>query len=962
MAKKTTAKIKNTPKPNVRPSSLFTKYKWDIFIFAFSVLLYANTIPNDYNMDDELVTRNHRLTAKGISAIPEIFTSTYYKDESGYAYEYRPVVLSSFAIEHQFFGDNPHVSHFFNMLLYALMCLLLFRVLLILKLHISPLLSFAITLLFIVHPAHTEVVASIKNRDELLAFTFVLMSVYITLKAIYSNRSWQLIFTPMLFALALMSKMTAFSFVLIIPIIIIFFTNLNFYKVMMRALLFVVPAAGLISNINGLYRKGEFAIEIMILIAIVYGLINISIVNNFIRSVILRAKSYIHIPSLPAFIEDTNRQEFNFKEFVSQAIPDYSFLSFRSIGIPLCAGAIYFFGMVTEHNSLIIIGAVSLLLLIAGRQEKDSFWANIVFSCCLVFPIVRYPSQNFSLYWILVFIILVYQIFTYHSKLLIPSIVLLLCMFCFSLPPEFLSDITLLYAALSFFLILMPLLSIIYKNKKFLVFPSIILSVGVLFIVVCRLVGSGNLGHIGMPQWFIPTLGILVFLLFRWNIRYPLFIYRFIAIVVLLLLVRGNPHPMDDGVTLLRQIRSNTNNYIISANKIDIKVLPAEQNRPLLYMEQPVTLMDPFAIRAGTSLEIMLLHLHKVVLPYPMAFYYGFKFIKPINISSSIGILSLILYSILMILALIFIYKDRIVSLGLIIYLISSVAACNYFIPIPGQFGERFLLIPSLGWAIILATVLFRVFRIDPAANIADWVSLHKVGKYLFAVIILFYSSLTFSRNFEWKDDLTLFRHDVKYVDQSAQAHNLLALHLMQRTDLPGDSITRSTYISEALGHFKRAYEIYPFYNVAFDLGRVYGVLNMPDSAIFYFNKAIDIDSTNAIAYLNAGKLLLSQQKYEKATPYFETIIRLSPNEYMGYENLSLIYYNLKSYNKSIQVNKTAVRLMPSAPDPLINIGIAFSTMNELDSAKSYYREALRVNPGNAKANYYLLQSPPKAK
>ena len=184
----------------------------------------------------------------------------------------------------------------------------------------------------------------------------------------------------------------------------------------------------------------------------------------------------------------------------------------------------------------------------------------------------------------------------------------------------------------------------------------------------------------------------------------------------------------------------------------------------------------------------------------------------------------------------------------------------------------------------------------------------------------------------------------------------------MQRTDLPGDSITRSNYISEALGHFKRAYEIYPFYNVAFDLGRVYGVLNMPDSAIFYFNKAIDIDSTNAIAYLNAGKLLLSQQKYEKATPYFESIIRLSPNEYMGYENLSLIYYNLKSYNKSIQVNKTAVRLMPSAPDPLINIGIAFSTMNELDSAKSYYREALRVNPGNAKANYYLLQSPPKAK
>jgi hypothetical protein len=89
----------------------------------------VNSIPNDYNLDDELVTQNHRLTAGGISAIPDIFTEPYYKDKMGYSYEYRPMVLVSFAIEHEFFGDNPHVSHFFNVLLYALLCLTLYRVL-----------------------------------------------------------------------------------------------------------------------------------------------------------------------------------------------------------------------------------------------------------------------------------------------------------------------------------------------------------------------------------------------------------------------------------------------------------------------------------------------------------------------------------------------------------------------------------------------------------------------------------------------------------------------------------------------------------------------------------------------------------------------------------------------------------------------------------------------------------------
>ncbi len=68
------------------------------FIFLFSFVIYANTIPNDYNLDDELVTQNHRLTSKGISAIPEIFTSPYYEDKAGYKYEYRPIVLISFAI------------------------------------------------------------------------------------------------------------------------------------------------------------------------------------------------------------------------------------------------------------------------------------------------------------------------------------------------------------------------------------------------------------------------------------------------------------------------------------------------------------------------------------------------------------------------------------------------------------------------------------------------------------------------------------------------------------------------------------------------------------------------------------------------------------------------------------------------------------------------------------------------
>jgi hypothetical protein len=124
---------------------------------------------NGYNMDDELVTINHRLTSQGISAIPEIFTSPYYQDNMGYAYEYRPMALASFAIEHQFFGESPFMSHVISLLLYIGLCLLLYKFLLQLGGVVTPPLALFITLLFSAFTAHTEVVCSIKNRDELLA-------------------------------------------------------------------------------------------------------------------------------------------------------------------------------------------------------------------------------------------------------------------------------------------------------------------------------------------------------------------------------------------------------------------------------------------------------------------------------------------------------------------------------------------------------------------------------------------------------------------------------------------------------------------------------------------------------------------------------------------------------------------------------------------------------------------------
>src|ERR1035437_9544609 len=161
--------IKPQPKSKQVIKKPKRKIDWMIvMIIGLCFVLYGNTIPNHYSMDDELVTNTNKRVEGGIKAIPGIWTSLY--SEGKLKYEYRPVVKTVFAIEYQIFGDNPHVSHFINILIYIFTCLLLFNLLKKLLKDFNPVFPFIAVLLFIAHPIHTEVVASLKNRDEMLSF------------------------------------------------------------------------------------------------------------------------------------------------------------------------------------------------------------------------------------------------------------------------------------------------------------------------------------------------------------------------------------------------------------------------------------------------------------------------------------------------------------------------------------------------------------------------------------------------------------------------------------------------------------------------------------------------------------------------------------------------------------------------------------------------------------------------
>ncbi len=218
-----------------------------IAILLITFIIYGNSINNEYALDDNIVVDGVEKVNDGFKAIPKIFTSHYAVDKKQ-SYGYRPMVSLSFAIEKQFFKGLPafqtkeekekkdkltqaNVSHFINVLLYALTCMVLFNFLSLLLKEYHKLLPLLITLIFIVHPLHTEPVANIKSRDELLMLLGILLALVHYLKYGYTGKVKHVLYGGLFVLMALLSKKSTIAMIGIVPVVM-YFTKINWKKIL----------------------------------------------------------------------------------------------------------------------------------------------------------------------------------------------------------------------------------------------------------------------------------------------------------------------------------------------------------------------------------------------------------------------------------------------------------------------------------------------------------------------------------------------------------------------------------------------------------------------------------------------------------------------------------------------------------------------------------------------------------
>lgn len=218
--------------------------KWlGILVALAGLLVYSNTISNKYVLDDWGLIPENKLTRKGFDGIGEIFRTSYRTgmDITDYSL-YRPLSKATFAVEWDLSPDNPVLPHTVNILLFALLCWTLFRVL-VRSFNGSLLVPFLTALLFAVHPIHTEVVANIKSRDEILSLLLLLFSWQVVLTYAGSGKVKALLSLSVLFFFALLAKESSITWLAVMPLILYFFTNADRGKYLPVFLSMAVPAA-----------------------------------------------------------------------------------------------------------------------------------------------------------------------------------------------------------------------------------------------------------------------------------------------------------------------------------------------------------------------------------------------------------------------------------------------------------------------------------------------------------------------------------------------------------------------------------------------------------------------------------------------------------------------------------------------------------------------------------------------
>lgn len=244
--------------------------------------------------------------------------------------------------------------------------------------------------------------------------------------------------------------------------------------------------------------------------------------------------------------------------------------------------------------------------------------------------------------------------------------------------------------------------------------------------------------------------------------------------------------------------------------------------------------------------------------------------------------------------------RARLVSFGLVWFLVTLSPVLNIrWMPV-GAFAERYLYLPSVGLCWVIAWACWRLWQIAPRRRVAWRIALAAAATSLMVAAAL----RIVIRNRDWKDDLTFYQRTLA---------------------LSPDSYTMHT-----------------------NLGKLYWEHGQSGLAEKEWRTAAKLEPDDSVAFDNLGLLLTSQQQYDEALADLKRALELAPQDSFAHRNLGNLYSELGRRQEAEQEFKTALRISSLDADARDQLGQLYLDENRLQEAEVQFRDSLAVRPSLA--------------
>jgi protein O-mannosyl-transferase len=376
-----------------------------------------------------------------------------------------------------------------------------------------------------------------------------------------------------------------------------------------------------------------------------------------------------------------------------------------------------------------------------------------------------------------------------------------------------------------------------------------------------------------------------------------------------------------------------------------------------------MTVSEKFA----TVFYTLLMYLKLLIIPHPLTYDYYPYHISIMTLNNIWPIISLAIYLLIGVYALLGLREKSIVSFGIFFFLIALSPMSNILFPIGVFMNERFVFTASIGIIIILAYFISNKLPSKFKNPI--------VTQYVLLAVLVIYSVKTISRNQVWENDFTLFTNDVNTSVNSAKSNTAAGGILIEEATKPGNENLKKEYLERAIKYLRKAIEIHPTYNDAILLmgNAQWEYYESLDSTVKYYDKILERVPLYDIIYTNLFdtrinavfeeanraqvnlKILHKLENYnpnhfsinyllgriygryvndlEKSKEYLEKAAKIDPKSITVFKDLGVVYGITKDFERSATALMKATELDPNDPVLKINLIMTYANLNDMQSA-----------------------------